>query len=150
MATTRRRRRSGRVTERTLRRWQQAARTPKGRARWLRRLERELRHGVFAHGYAGDYWTLDRIARLIWQLFSVRYTCTCTSTVVTPAESGMCCIGWAGVASDLNDGLLPRRRSGRPLAPLCLAPEENGRELGATLVFADETGFSQVSALKRT
>lgn len=73
------------VTDRTLRRWQQAARTPDRRARRppgrptrlsaqrLRRLERELRRGAFVHGYAGDYWTLDRIAQLIWQLFAVRY-----------------------------------------------------------------------------
>jgi transposase len=39
----------------------------------LRRLERELKRGAFEQGYAGDYWTLDRIAHLIWDLFEVRY-----------------------------------------------------------------------------
>jgi len=72
------------VTERTVRRWRKPAprpprhrRTPgrPGRlsARHLRRLERELKRGAFAHGYAGDYWTLDRIGQLIWQLFAIRY-----------------------------------------------------------------------------
>jgi transposase len=39
----------------------------------LRRLERALKRGAYAQGYAEDYWTLDRVARLIWDLFGVRY-----------------------------------------------------------------------------
>jgi transposase len=39
----------------------------------LRRLERALKRGAYAHGYTGDYWTLERVAQLIWQLFAVRY-----------------------------------------------------------------------------
>lgn len=39
----------------------------------LRHLQRELDRGAYAHGYAGDYWTLERIAHLIYQLFGVRY-----------------------------------------------------------------------------
>jgi transposase len=42
-------------------------------ARQLRRLEHQLGRGAFAHGYAEEYWTLDRIAQLIWRLFQVRY-----------------------------------------------------------------------------
>ena len=71
------------VTERTVRRWREPApprhhRRAPGRpvrlsTRHLRRLERELKRGAFAHGYAADYWTLDRIGQLIWQLFAVRY-----------------------------------------------------------------------------
>ena len=73
------------VTDRTVRRWQQDAHRPKRRARrppgrptrlsakQVQRLERELERGAFAHGYASDYWTLDRVAQLIWQLFAVRY-----------------------------------------------------------------------------
>jgi transposase len=73
------------VTDRTVRRWQEVARKPKRRAHrppgrprrlsapQVRRLERALRRGAFAHGYASDYWTLDRVAQLIWQLFAVRY-----------------------------------------------------------------------------
>lgn len=72
------------VTDRTIRRWrvaagrprrkrQPAGRRPKLTAVQQRRLERELRRGAFAHGYAGDYWTLDRIAHLVWELFGVRY-----------------------------------------------------------------------------
>jgi hypothetical protein len=38
----------------------------------VRRLEHELRRGAFARGYAGDYWTLDWVGQLIWQLFAVR------------------------------------------------------------------------------
>lgn len=39
----------------------------------LQKLERALNRGAFAHGYAEDYWTLDRVAHLIWTLFAVRY-----------------------------------------------------------------------------
>jgi transposase len=72
------------VTDRTIRRWRTEARHSKRRrgpkglrprltAAQVRRLERELKRGAFAHGYAGDFWTLDRIGQLIWQLFAVRY-----------------------------------------------------------------------------
>lgn len=74
------------VTERSVRRWQQEAETPKrkrhprppGRPRRLsesqvRQLARNLKRGAYAHGYADDYWTLDRVARLIWDLFGIRY-----------------------------------------------------------------------------
>ena len=39
----------------------------------LRRLVSALKCGAYAYGNAEDYWTLDRIAHLIWDLFSVRY-----------------------------------------------------------------------------
>lgn len=39
----------------------------------LRRLLSTLKRGAYAWGYAEDYWTLDRIAHLIWDLFRVRY-----------------------------------------------------------------------------
>ena len=74
------------VTERSVRRWQQEAKTPNrkphqrrpGRpcrlaASQIRQLARNLRRGAYAHGYADDYWTLDRVARLIWDLFGIRY-----------------------------------------------------------------------------
>jgi transposase len=74
------------VTERSIRRWQQEARHPKrqkskrgpGRPsylspRQLRRLEKALDQGAFAHGYGEDYWTADRIGHVIWERFGVRY-----------------------------------------------------------------------------
>jgi transposase len=74
------------VTARSVRRWQQASKRPqrKRAARGpghpcrltgsqLRRLARALGRGALAYGYAEDYWTLDRIAQLIWELFGVRY-----------------------------------------------------------------------------
>lgn len=39
----------------------------------MKRLERALERGPFAHGYTGDFWTLERIRQLIGQLFEVRY-----------------------------------------------------------------------------
>jgi transposase len=36
-------------------------------------LESALKRGAFAHGYAEDYWTLERIAHVIWDLFGTRY-----------------------------------------------------------------------------
>jgi len=73
------------VTPRCVYRWRQESRQPKrkkaarsvGRPRKLtdkqiKKLEKALDRGAYAFGYAGDYWTLDRIAQIIWQLFQVR------------------------------------------------------------------------------
>lgn len=74
------------VTERSIRYWQKEADEPKKRnatrrpgrpsrlsAEQLKQLEQELLRGAYAQGYAEAYWTLDRIARLIWDKFQVRY-----------------------------------------------------------------------------
>ena len=74
------------VTRRSVNRWEQESKHPKkkkatrapGRPRKLsekqvKRLEKALDKGAYAFGYAGDYWTLDRISQVIWQLFGVRY-----------------------------------------------------------------------------
>lgn len=74
------------VTERSIRYWQKEAHEPKAKsttrlpghpsrlsAEQLKQLEQELLRGAYAQGYAEDYWTLDRIARLIWDQFQVRY-----------------------------------------------------------------------------
>lgn len=73
------------VTPRSVNRWLQQAKKPGrrrkpkpiGRHRKLsetqvRRLGKALKRGAPAYGYFGDYWTLDRISQVIWQLFSVR------------------------------------------------------------------------------
>lgn len=74
------------VTPRCVYRWRQEAKAPRrkkatrppGRPpklskQQLQRLEKALDRGAYAFGYAGDYWTLDRIAQIVWQLFKVRY-----------------------------------------------------------------------------
>lgn len=74
------------VTPRCVNRWRQEAQSPKrkkatrppGRPPKLskqqfQRLEQALDRGAYTFGYTGDYWTLDRIAQVIWQLFKVRY-----------------------------------------------------------------------------
>jgi transposase len=38
-----------------------------------KRLARELQRGAYAHGYPEDHWTLDRIGRVIYDLYGVRY-----------------------------------------------------------------------------
>jgi len=73
------------VTPRCVYRWRHESQKPKrkkatraiGRPRKLtekqiKKLEKALDRGAYAFGYAGDYWTLDRIAQIIWQLFKVR------------------------------------------------------------------------------
>ena len=74
------------VTVRSVYRWQQDQKQPKpiserplGRSAYLtqaqiKKLEQELLKGAYAHGYSEDYWTLDRIGRVIWDLYKVRYT----------------------------------------------------------------------------
>ena len=71
------------VSSRSVRRWRREAEEQRLRRRPgrpsrldsedLSQLERELKRGAYGHGYAEDYWTLDRIAQLIWQLFGLRY-----------------------------------------------------------------------------
>jgi transposase len=74
------------VTKRSVDRWQANAEKPKkknagrlpGRpsklsGKQMKRLEKALDKGAYACGYAGDYWTLDRIAQVIWQQLDVRY-----------------------------------------------------------------------------
>jgi len=73
------------VTPRSVNRWKQTARKPKRRRRpkpigrhrkltekQVKRLGKALKRGAPAFGYFGDYWTLDRIGQIIWQLFEVR------------------------------------------------------------------------------
>ena len=72
------------ITVRNVYRWRQESKKPKrkktgsplGRPRKIKekqvkRLEKALEKG--AEAYSGDYWTLDRIAQVIWQLFKVCY-----------------------------------------------------------------------------
>lgn len=40
----------------------------------IKQLEKELLRGAYAHGYCEEYWNLDRIGHLIWDLFGIRYT----------------------------------------------------------------------------
>jgi transposase len=74
------------VTVRSVYRWRQEKKQPKpkskrppGRSAYLtkdqiKNLAQELLKGAYAHGYSEDYWTLDRVGRLIWELYKVRYT----------------------------------------------------------------------------
>jgi len=50
-----------------------AGRKPRLTAAQLRRLERELKRGPAAHGYATQLWTSKRVGKLIEQLCGVRY-----------------------------------------------------------------------------
>lgn len=74
------------ATERSVRRWQQHAQATQPRSaqrlpgRPARLSEAQVTQlkvtwhaGALAQGYDEDYWTLARIAQLIWQLFAVRY-----------------------------------------------------------------------------
>ena len=73
------------TTPQSVCRWRREAQHPRRRRRrapgcpsrlssaQLRRLESALKRGAYAHGYAEEDWTLDRIAHVIWELFGVRY-----------------------------------------------------------------------------
>jgi transposase len=76
------------VTPHSVQRWRRSALQPRHKRkqnlkslhrpcrltlRQLKQLEKALRPGALAYGYAEDYWTLDRIAHVIWRLFGVRY-----------------------------------------------------------------------------
>ena len=73
------------TTAQSVRRWRRESQQPKrlptrapGRpsrlsATQLDGLVQALQSGAQAAGYAEDYWTLDRIAHLIWERFGERY-----------------------------------------------------------------------------
>jgi transposase len=72
------------VGERSVRRWRQEARQPRKKSErgpgqppklspeQMKALEKELERGAYAHGYVEDYWTLERIGHVIWELYGVR------------------------------------------------------------------------------
>lgn len=49
-------------------------RPPRLTPKQLRRLEKVLLRGAYAQGYPEDYWTLDRIVKVIWIEFRERFT----------------------------------------------------------------------------
>lgn len=74
------------ATPQSVCRWRREARSAKRRPRQRapgrpsrlaafqrRRLVAALKGGALAYDYAEDYWTLARVAQLIWELFRVRY-----------------------------------------------------------------------------
>lgn len=73
------------VTVRSVYRWQEQQENPPKKSErppgrpsrltkeQLQHLEQELLRGAYAHGYAEDYWTLERIGHVIWELFRIRY-----------------------------------------------------------------------------
>lgn len=74
------------VTERSIWYWRKDAEQPRDKSRTrspgrpstlsteqCQSLEQALLQGAYAQGYAEDYWTLDRIGRLIRDEFKVRY-----------------------------------------------------------------------------
>lgn len=73
------------VTIRSVYRWLEQRENPPKKSEWaqgrpsklsneqLQQLEQELLRGAYAHGYAEDYWTLERIGHVIWELFGIRY-----------------------------------------------------------------------------
>jgi transposase len=85
------------VGERSVRRWRQEARQPRKKSErgpgqppklspeQMKALEKELERGAYAHGYVEDYWTLERIGHVIWELYGVRRVLC-----------GTLCNAWAG------------------------------------------------------
>jgi transposase len=74
------------VTDRSIRYWRKDQSNPKDKSQCrppgrpcylsvgqLQALEQALSQGAYQHGYAEDYWTLDRITHVIWDKFGVRY-----------------------------------------------------------------------------
>jgi transposase len=86
-------------------------RPPRLTTKQVVRLEKALARGAYSHGYAEDYWTLDRIAHLIWQMFSVRYHPSAVWHLLR--RTGWSCQKPQRVSSDRDDREVahwPRRR----------------------------------------
>ena len=137
------------VTRRSVDRWQQEAKKPTrspGRPRKLsekqvKRWEKALDKGAHAFGYVGNYWTLDRIAQVIWQLFGVRYHPSAVWHVMQR-------MGWSNQRPQRQplhrdeEAIVQWKTEQLPRIKKC-------QQLGATLALEDESGFSLVSPLKR-
>ncbi len=73
------------ATTRSVRRWRRESRQPQPKPKpalgrpsrlsacQLDCLVQALQRGALTYGYAEDYWTLERIAHLVWELFGARY-----------------------------------------------------------------------------
>ena len=87
------------VSARSIRTWTSAAQRPprktksvvlghpaRLKSKQIVRLRRALLRGAYAYGFASDHWTLDRIARVIWDLFAIRYTLSGTWSLLQRME----------------------------------------------------------------
>jgi transposase len=102
-----------------------------------------LERGAYAYGYAEDYWTLDRVAHLISDLFQIRYRSS--SVWYLLHRLGWSCQKPQRRALHRNEQAIAHWKHYRwPQI------KRKWRALGATLIFLDESGFSMVSPLKRT
>ncbi|WKZ45818.1 MAG: IS630 family transposase [Anaerolineales bacterium] len=143
------------VTERTVYRWKYEQKygkpkseRPPGKPAYLskeqlQQLEKELLKGAYAHGYSEDYWTLDRIGHLIWDLFQVRYTPSGVWRLLQ--KMGWSCQKVQRLAIQRNDEKI--RRWKRWVWPKI---KKKWRLLKAILLLIDEAGFCLISPLKRT
>ena len=143
------------VTMRAVQRWKyevkhprkKAARPPgrprKLSAKQVKRLEKALDRGAYAFGYAENYWTLDRIAHVIWELFEVRYTPSAVWHVMQR-------MGWSSQRPQRVP--LQRGRCGGGTLEGGRAAQDKKSVANWALpsVLEDESGFSMVSPLKRT
>lgn len=106
------------------------------------RLERFLDKGAPAHGFPGDYRTLEQIAVVIWQRFSIRYSLSGVRNVLPR-------MGWSSqkqqrMTVKRNDDAV---RCWREKVWPRLKKHSKRR---ATFVFLDESGFCLVSSLRRS
>jgi len=105
-------------------------------------LIRALERGAYAYGYAEDYWTLDRIARLIWDLFRVRYRPS--SVWYLLQRLGWSCQKPQRRALHRDDEAIAHwKHYIWPHIKKVAGARRNP-------LFPDESGFSMVSPLKRT
>ena len=128
-------------------RWQQEAKKPKKKKakrpperprklsdKQLKRLEKALDKDAYAFGYVGNYWTLDRISQVIWQLFEVRYHPSAVWHLMRQ-------MGWSNQRLQRqplhrNDETIEQwKEEELPRIKKC-------RQLGATLGLEDESGFT--------
>jgi transposase len=125
-----------------LRKAGRAGRLPRIGREELRRLDRALRLGAIAHGFATEMWTLPRVARLIEDLTGVRYHPAhvwrilhgLNWTVQRPARR----------AKERNERQIQRWiREDWPRA-------KNARRQRAWLVFEDETGLTDRPPIRST
>ena len=144
------------TTARSVRRWRQQLQHGKGKPQTrtpgcpcrlsaVQRLHliRVLERGASAYGYAEDYWTLERIAHLIWDLFRIRYRSSGVWYLLR--RLGWSCQKPQRRALHRNEKAIAHwKRYQWPQI------KRKWRALRATLIFLDASGFSMVSPLKRT
>lgn len=118
-------------------------RPPKLSTRDRRRLVKLLQRGARAHGYATDLWTTERVARLNFREFRVRYHRAHVGRVLHS-------LGWTVQKPERRELERDEERIARWKQETWPRIKKRAARLGAHLVVVDESGCLLIPRVRRT